>query len=194
MHKNPHRQEIILVILISIFILMPACSPTPIATDAPIPAPTNTAKPTDTSPPPPELRPTETEALSSESPGPDDPAGTDITIQLPEGDYENGLKLSRRNACFACHEFNNAGPSFNAEGDLPEIVERAGMRISDPHYTGTATTPEQYLIESIVLANEYIVPGEWDQKMGSTLGNTLTVQELADLIAWVTSGKTAETP
>lgn len=199
------------VILLITLLLVSACSCTQEVFPSQTPDPTKPPAPTETSTPTGEPTPTEpaisTEALvvegdnspvAKEEPSgrvdPNSKAGTDITIKLPEGSFENGLKISRQKACFACHEFNKVAPSFGEDGDLPEIVERAAMRIADPNYTGNATTPEEYLIESIVLANDYIIPGEWKENMGSTLAYTLTVQDLADVIAWMTSGRTAEQP
>jgi hypothetical protein len=42
----------------------------------------------------------------------------------------------------------------------PLIVEGAAIRVTDPHYTRKANTPRERLIESIILADEHIIPGE----------------------------------
>ena len=68
------------------------------------------------------------------------------------------------------------------------------MRIADPGYTGSATTPEEYLIESILLADECIIPGEWEESMGTMFGYNLTVQDPADVLEWMTSGETTAAP
>jgi mono/diheme cytochrome c family protein len=114
-------------------------------------------------------------------------AGEDITKELPEGDAANGEALATSQGCTACHISTPTGPAWLASGGEPGIGTRAAQRIESPGYTGSATTPEQYLFESIVLPDVHIVEGFSAGLMPQTYGETLTEQDVADLIAYLMS-------
>lgn len=112
--------------------------------------------------------------------------GTDITVDLPEGDAENGQSLAEGGlGCIGCHILSNTGPAWEADAETPGIGTRAGQRIEQDNYTGEAQTAEQYLIESIVRTNAHVVEGFQSGLMPSDYGNRLTPQQLADLIAYL---------
>ena len=123
--------------------------------------------------------------------------GTDITIELPEGNPQRGQALAENEikgldgyslSCSGCHVgVRRPGPNFAATGELPTIGERAAIRIAVGGYTGAATTPEQYLFESIVLPQAYYVEGAHSEEMPENFGQRLTRQDVADLIAWMLS-------
>jgi len=161
----------------------PTSTPEPTQTSVPpTPRPTDIlVPPTETVtvvPPTPTLEPTEFPAV-----------GTDITIDLPEGDVDKGYSLARRWGCEECHITFTHGPLFLSSAIDPSVSERAASRIEDPSYTGTATTGEEYLIESILLPRVYQVTGyenkEERYKMDEDLGERLTTQDLADILAWL---------
>jgi hypothetical protein len=89
--------------------------------------------------------------------------------------------------CAACHELSAVGPAWAPDGDQPGIGERAEERIGVEDYTGEATTARQYLIESIVLTNVYIVDGFEANIMPGDFGQRLTSQQVADLVAYMES-------
>ena len=124
-------------------------------------------------------------ALPTSTPTPLPPVGTDIRVSLPQGDPERGSELAIRWECVACHVTFRIGPGFGAQDAMPAIRERAALRLADPGYTGKATTPEEYMIESILLPKVYLVEGEWREPMLDFFGERLTVQDLADIIAWL---------
>jgi mono/diheme cytochrome c family protein len=121
--------------------------------------------------------------------------GTDISQELPEGDAANGEALATAQGCAACHVVGPTGPAWLAANDPngQGIGTRAGLRVAQDDYDGTATTPEQYLFESIVLPDAYIVPGvptyvnaqTGQSIMPHTYGDTLDAQMMADLIAYL---------
>lgn len=113
------------------------------------------------------------------------PVGTDITVELPEGDAVNGEALANSKGCVGCHVSTTTGPAWAASGDNPGIGDRAALRIGQPDYNGNATTPEQYLLESIVQPNAYVVNGYPENLMPGNYGQTLTAQDAADLIAYL---------
>lgn len=122
-------------------------------------------------------------------------AGTDITIELPAGDAARGATLVT--ACAACHVAGAGivGPAWeSAKGtDGKSVSQHAAERIQDAAYAGTATSADQYLYESIVLPNAYIVPpgagAAWaaggPSSMPNNYGQTLLKQDVADIIAYL---------
>jgi hypothetical protein len=166
MSKSIRIRDLFFIPFIFILLLLSSCSILEGDSATATPGPTNTPIPTPT--------------LS-----PDRKVGTDITIELPRGDPENGHKLARRWDCVGCHETVNIGPGFGEEGELPAILARAEMRISDPAYSGEATTPEEYLIEAIILPVAYVLEGNLGELMDDSLYKFITVQDLADIMAWM---------
>ncbi len=120
--------------------------------------------------------------------------GTDITIQLPSGDAGRGAELHESFACSACHladpSILASGPSYGASdyeySQNKTLVERAQTTWQSESYTGEAVSTEQYLLESIVLPDTYIVPG---YRSGlhplNWYDEQLSVQDAADLIAYL---------
>lgn len=117
--------------------------------------------------------------------GPGEAVGTDINVQLPEGDPVAGEAITKSQACTACHIDAPTGPAWLPTADQPGIGDRAATRITEPTYTGAASTPEQYLLESIVDPNVYVVDGFAANIMPQTYGDNLTSQDVADVIAYL---------
>jgi mono/diheme cytochrome c family protein len=114
--------------------------------------------------------------------------GTDITIALPPGDVNRGKALTESNlGCVGCHILAATGPAWLPSGDTPGIGDRAGARIGEADYTGKATTAEQYLLESIVTPNAFVVSGFEANIMPGNYAQRLSPQDAADLIAYLLS-------
>jgi mono/diheme cytochrome c family protein len=111
--------------------------------------------------------------------------GTDITKELPQGDAQSGEALATSLGCTACHVLSQTGPAWLAKDGQPGVGTRAAERLQDPNYTGKATSPEQYLFESIVDPNTYVVSGFPPNVMPQTYANQLTDQNMADLITYL---------
>ena len=119
---------------------------------------------------------------------PIDAVGIDInTPELPSGNPDDGEALTVSLGCTACHIQTEVGPAWLAEShpDGTGIGTRASERIAAADYTGAATTAEQYLRESIVRTNDYVVEGYEPGIMVATYGETLTAQNLADIISYL---------
>ncbi len=130
----------------------------------------------------------EEEALARAEPTPSVPegeaVGTDITVELPEGDPERGQQLAEGQlGCTACHIVSAVGPAWEAGDDQPGVGSRSESRIQQEDYTGEAETAQQYLIESIVRPNAHVVEGFESGIMPGDYGQRLTAQDLADLVA-----------
>jgi mono/diheme cytochrome c family protein len=110
--------------------------------------------------------------------------GTDISVELPEGDATNGEVLANAQGCVGCHVSTQTGPAWMASGDQPGIGERAAARFTQEDYTGSADTPEGYLLESIVDPAVYVVDG-FQPVMPANYGESLSTQDAADLIAYL---------
>jgi mono/diheme cytochrome c family protein len=114
--------------------------------------------------------------------------GTDFTVNLPEGDPENGEALANGSSgCAGCHILSATGPAWLPDGDQAGIGQRAANRIEEAGYTGTAATAEEYLFESTVLTNVHIVEGYQPNIMPGNYGDRLSPQDMADLLAFMLS-------
>lgn len=114
--------------------------------------------------------------------------GTDIQIELPPGDAERGRALADGTlGCTVCHSLTPVGPAWAASGDQPGLTERAALRVEQADYAGEAGTPEQYLIESVADPNAYLVPGFTANVMPVNFADRITLQQMADLMAYMLS-------
>jgi cytochrome c len=113
--------------------------------------------------------------------------GTDVerilnTLSKVTGDPLNGQILYNGNlACGSCHETSGGVVAPHTEGTYTRIEE---TRLNDPKLAGY--TPEQYIVESIVQPTHYVVPN-YQPVMPTDFGNRITLQDLADLIAFLES-------
>lgn len=117
----------------------------------------------------------EEEALTRPSEPDIIPVGTDLTVELPEGDPVSGEGLFASLGCAACHSLEPdtvvVGPS------LYGVADRAATRID-------GYDAQQYLHESIVLSKSYVVEG-FPDAMPADFGERMDAQQLADLIAFL---------
>lgn len=110
---------------------------------------------------------------------------------LPKGDVAHGEKLTQTYGCVACHmnpDMNVApGPGWPAKyysGGV-SIAERAATRFTAADYTGNATSAEEYLRESILQTNVYVVPPYVANIMPKIYGEQMAAKDLADVIAYL---------
>jgi mono/diheme cytochrome c family protein len=131
------------------------------------------------------------ESTAPETAGAPEPAGpgvgADINTELPAGDPANGKTLTETLGCTACHITAAVGPGWLAEADPngQGIGTRAEGRYQGADYTGQAASAAQYLHEAIVRPNDFLAPGFAAGLMPNTYGDTLTAQDLADIIAYL---------
>ena len=111
--------------------------------------------------------------------------GTDITVVLPEGDPVAGEALANSQGCVGCHISTNTGPAWLPTEGEPGIGSRAQTRLNATLYSGSATSPEGYLLESIVLPNAYVVDEYVENIMPGSYGDILTAQDATDLISYM---------
>lgn len=95
-------------------------------------------------------------------------------------------------ACAACHSM---APGVNLAGPtLAGMLTRAQETIDSPDYTGAATTPEEFIHESVVDPSAYLYPGAMYSANGvsfmpTTYGDDLTPEQLDQLVAYLASFK-----
>jgi hypothetical protein len=115
------------------------------------------------------------------------PVGRNVTVELPQGDVERGARYwqEKRWECSGCHELLEVGPPLEGDRSHPGIATVAAERLLDPSYRGEAQTVEEYLVEAIVQPGAYVVDGYADGLMPDRLGDLMTAQEVADVVAFL---------
>ena len=122
--------------------------------------------------------------LATATPNPN-AVGTDLNVELPEGDAANGELLFKgqvngQYTCSACHSLTEGqtlvGPS------LAGIATRAETRVE-------GYTAEMYIHESIVSPNAYVVDTFTAGVMTQTFGAQMTKQDMADILAFLLTQK-----
>ena len=112
--------------------------------------------------------------------------GSDIFIELPEGDPEAGQALAEGTlGCAACHILSTVGPPWVATDGLPGVAVRGDIRVRQDDYTGNATSGDEYLIESVVETNIHVVEGFQPSVMPTNFGERITLHDMADLLAFM---------
>jgi mono/diheme cytochrome c family protein/uncharacterized membrane protein YeaQ/YmgE (transglycosylase-associated protein family) len=101
---------------------------------------------------------------------------TKIVADLPKGNADNGSKLYTTQGCIGCHSLEKdkrlVGPSFYG------LWGRAATRKPNMGV-------KEYVYESIVAPNAFIVEGYQSGLMPQTFAKTLSAQDMADLLAWL---------
>ncbi len=122
------------------------------------------------------------------------PAAPPAPAAALKGDAANGKKLfgMKKTDCLTCHDDAVPFPGGDFGPNLGNITTNAAQIIKSQGYTGKAKTVEEYLRESLLDPNAYIVPGDdyRDPKdglsgMNRDYAQKLTPQEIEDLIAYL---------
>ena len=109
------------------------------------------------------------------------------------GDPGRGAKLYETLPCASCHDLSRPAPGGDICPNLGNIATEAARIVRLPDYHGHATDAAGYIRESIVDPNAYIVPGptyrqaDGQSVMPKTFGQTLTPDQLDDLVAFLLS-------
>lgn len=121
------------------------------------------------------------------------PSPDELFAQLGAGDAAAGKAIAEgKGACAACHIAAQpgaalVGPAWLAaqSTDGKGLAAHVAERLTAADYTGRATSVEAYLYESITSPNAFVVAGFAPNIMPATYSQSLTAQELADLIAYL---------
>ena len=121
-----------------------------------------------------------------------------------EGDGNGGLlttgteslpKIFEKAQCIVCHTV--PGISGAAEGEFgPELYMKANApkRISDPGYHGAATSVREYIMESIIDPNLYVVPGFDKDLMPHDFGTTLNAKTVFRIVNYLSQLEQRKVP
>lgn len=97
--------------------------------------------------------------------------------------YQPTLGRTDAPGCVTCHSPEpgevRVGPSHAG------VATRADQRIDSPDYAGAATSAEDYLRESILEPNAFVVPGFAPDVMFQRYQATLTPSQVDDLVAFL---------
>jgi cytochrome c2 len=95
------------------------------------------------------------------------------------GDPANGKAIfTGTGGCYACHDTQNGVTVVG-----PSLQHVAGVNI--PKHAKAGQSPEDYLRESITAPNAVVVEGFPSGVMPQSFGQTLTAQQINDLIAYL---------
>ena len=126
------------------------------------------------------------------------PQGITLGTPVPAAASTNPIALGETlfaqspPACFSCH---STQPGVQIVGpSLAGVAGRAADLMSKPGYTGAAHTPEQYIRESILQPNAYLVPGPTFSSGGQSImpaiyQSTLKPADIDHLVAYLVTLK-----
>ncbi len=106
---------------------------------------------------------------------------------LAKGDPAKGQQVFASQACAACHQVT--GTEQPVCPNLSTIGTQAAEIIKEAGYKGQATSGSQYLYESIVKPNAYIVAGFNDGVMPNNFATTLSEEQIFDIVAYLNTLK-----
>ena len=107
------------------------------------------------------------------------------------GNAARGERLFATLPCVSCHDVTKPWPGGDICPNLGNIATEAGRIVRSRDYHGTARTAAEYIRESILDPNAYIVPGaayraaNGKSVMPPDFGTTLTGAQIDDLVAYL---------
>ena len=107
------------------------------------------------------------------------------------GDAARGARLFNERPCVSCHDVTKPWPGGDICPNLGNIATEAARIVRSSGYHGKARTPAEYIRESIVDPNAYIVSGasyrtaDGQSVMPKDFGTTLSATEIDDLVAYL---------
>ena len=121
------------------------------------------------------------EPAEAEAKGPTTPTSTAPKPPTPpavQGNPVTGKALFTAQGCIACHTFKPAGSTATTGPNLDNVATDAK--------TANRGSLDQYVTESIVDPNAYIVPKYPGSVMPQDFGTKLSAKQIADLVAFIT--------
>jgi len=103
---------------------------------------------------------------------------------------ERAIQIMINNGCGGCHTIQGVAGMVGTVGpELTNMGVVAADRIGDPNYAGEATTPEEYIRESIVDPNAYVAEGFPANVMPQNFSETLSEEDINTLVEYLSSLK-----
>lgn len=112
----------------------------------------------------------------------------DVTmLDLAGGNADNGKTIYTNLGCAGCHT-TEGGAAYAAAPTAGTYTRIVDVRLkADPKFANW--TPEQYIAHSILYPNEYVVPNGTVGLMPQAFGDQLSIEDLRDLIAYISTYK-----
>ena len=101
----------------------------------------------------------------------------------------SGTAVYKAQYCGLCHRFARAGTGGNFGPPHDGLAATASERIQSESYTGAATTAAEYVRESIVDPDVYVVPGYASAWSRMPAYKDLTPEELEALVHLLLEGE-----
>ncbi|RMH34907.1 MAG: hypothetical protein D6690_09715 [Nitrospirae bacterium] len=105
-------------------------------------------------------------------------------VQLVTGD-EPIQELLVKAGCAVCHSIPGVPAAKGRQGPRLVLGETGPRRLSDPNYHGSATTVREYIMESILTPDAYIVPGYPEHVMPRWYGRKLNATALNRIVRYL---------
>jgi mono/diheme cytochrome c family protein len=112
-------------------------------------------------------------------------AGQASTPEVSPALVTEGLQIYRDQYCGICHQLTAAGTGGTFGPTHDGLAAVATQRIQDPSYQGAATTLADYLRESLIEPQRYIVPGYELTPHSMPSYSFLTAQQLDALVQFL---------
>jgi nitric oxide reductase subunit C len=116
---------------------------------------------------------------------------TTTSAAAEKGDAARGGRLFGTLPCVSCHDVTKPWPGGDICPNLGNIATEAARIVRSKEYRGKAKTAAEYIRESIVEPNAYIVPGaayrtaDGQSVMPKDFRSTLTGAQIDDLVAYL---------
>jgi mono/diheme cytochrome c family protein len=127
---------------------------------------------------------------------PPEPLPTKNPTVLASGE-ESLEDMFTRAHCVACHVIPGVPQATGSIGPPLTMGSVGEQRLKDPEYKGTAHTPREFVIESILYPRRYVAHGHRDNVMPAVYGSNLTtlvVERMADYLLTLHEGQQPTVP
>ena len=121
----------------------------------------------------------------------DKPAGA--TSLMADGS-EPVDQIFAKAQCVSCHTIPGIPGALGTIGPKLEEGTTAAQRIKDPSYKGTAKSPAEYIMESIVDPSAFVVKPFPDNTMPKVFGQKLSAGALKKIVDYLSQVKTGAPP
>jgi hypothetical protein len=112
------------------------------------------------------------------------PALVPETIPLVTGD-EPIIDMFTRAGCPVCHVIPGI-PGADGRVGPPLVLGTSGLdRLNDPTYRGSAKTVHEYIVESVLEPQRFIVPGYPEHTMPAWYGSKLSALALEKIVSYL---------
>ncbi|HSA88115.1 MAG TPA: c-type cytochrome [Nitrospira sp.] len=103
-------------------------------------------------------------------------------------------QIFAKGQCISCHTIPGIPGAVGTIGPKLEEGTTAAQRIKDPTYKGTAKSPAEYIMESIVDPSAFVVKPFPDNTMPKVFGQKLSAGALKKIVDYLSQVKTGAPP